>query len=431
MKKLIDQILFDFKAQPVMGIVSVIGTALAILLVMTVTIVYEVDYAPIAPEGNRDRLLYDRGIFLQKDGGSSACGSISLEAIDKLYRPIKDVETLAVVSSYAEAASLLSDDGKTRASADLRQADGNIWKVFDYRFISGRPFSADEVSAGRSVAVITESVARKLFNTPDAAGHTFRLRGKEYKVTGVVEDISPVMKMSYAGVWTPIEEAPAATPDMDAYDRWMGEYAAILLLHDKADIPKVRREAHRLHLAFNKELAIGGLERVDLGAPFTQIEMSQLKGNNNPPDMDFYYQLRIILVAIFLLFPAINLSSMTQGRLRRRRHEIGVRRAFGASWTDVLMGILRENFVVTLLGGIIGFILSMVVVKLNVEMLFDNDSWEVASMPLRVTAGMLFRPALFGWTLLFCFVLNLLSAGIPALRAARVSPVEALNYSEK
>lgn len=131
MKKLIDQILFDFKAQPVMGIVSVIGTALAILLVMTVTIVYEVDYAPIAPEGNRDRLLYDRGIFLQKDGGSSACGSISLEAIDKLYRPIKDVETLAVVSSYAEAASLLSDDGKTRASADLRQADGNIWKVFD------------------------------------------------------------------------------------------------------------------------------------------------------------------------------------------------------------------------------------------------------------------------------------------------------------
>ncbi len=347
MKKLIDQILFDFKAQPVMGIVSVIGTALAILLVMTVTIVYEVDYAPIAPEGNRDRLLYDRGIFLQKDGGSSACGSISLEAIDKLYRPIKDVETLAVVSSYAEAASLLSDDGKTRASADLRQADGNIWKVFDYRFISGRPFSADEVSAGRSVAVITESVARKLFNTPDAAGHTFRLRGKEYKVTGVVEDISPVMKMSYAGVWTPIEEAPAATPDMDAYDRWMGEYAAILLLHDKADIPKVRREAHRLHLAFNKELAIGGLERVDLGAPFTQIEMSQLKGNNNPPDMDFYYQLRIILVAIFLLVPAINLSSMTQGRLRRRRHEIGVRRAFGASWTDVLMGILRENFVVT------------------------------------------------------------------------------------
>ncbi len=431
MKKLIEQILFDFKAQPVMGIVSVIGTALAILLVMTVTIVYEVDYAPIAPEGNRDRLLYDRGIFLQKDGGSSACGSISLEAIDKLYRPIKDVETLAVVSSYAEAASLLSDDGKTRVSADLRQADGNIWKVFDYRFISGRPFCADEVSAGRSVAVITESVARKLFNTPDAAGHTFRLRGKEYKVTGVVEDISPVMKMSYAGVWTPIEEAPAATPDMDAYDRWMGEYAAILLLHDKADIPKVRREAHRLHLAFNKELAIGGLERVDLGAPFTQIEMSQLKGNNNPPDMDFYYQLRIILVAIFLLVPAINLSSMTQGRLRRRRHEIGVRRAFGASWTDVLMGILRENFVVTLLGGIVGFILSMVVVKLNVEMLFDNDSWEVASMPLRVTAGMLFRPALFGWTLLFCFVLNLLSAGIPAIRAARVSPVEALNYSEK
>ena len=431
MKKLIDQILFDFKAQPVMGIVSVIGTALAILLVMTVTIVYEVDYAPIAPEGNRDRLLYDRGIFLQKDGGSSACGSISLEAIDKLYRPIKDVETLAVVSSYAEAASLLSDDGKTRASADLRQADGNIWKVFDYRFISGRPFSADEVSAGRSVAVITESVARKLFNTPDAAGHTFRLRGKEYKVTGVVEDISPVMKMSYAGVWTPIEEAPAATPDMDAYDRWMGEYAAILLLHDKADIPKVRREAHRLHLAFNKELAIGGLERVDLGGRRIIKKMSQLKGNNNPPDMDFYYQLRIILVAIFLLVPAINLSSMTQGRLRRRRHEIGVRRAFGASWTDVLMGILRENFVVTLLGGIIGFILSMVVVKLNVEMLFDNDSWEVASMPLRVTAGMLFRPALFGWTLLFCFVLNLLSAGIPALRAARVSPVEALNYSEK
>ncbi|MDE7145490.1 MAG: ABC transporter permease, partial [Duncaniella sp.] len=58
-------------------------------------------------------------------------------------------------------------------------------------------------------------------------------------------------------------------------------------------------------------------------------------------------------------------------------------------------------------------------------------SWQGYSQEMSVNASMMFRWSTFGWTLLFCFVLNLLSAGIPAWRASRVNPVEAMNGDTK
>lgn len=119
---------------------------------------------------------------------------------------------------------------------------------------------------------------------------------------------------------------------------------------------------------------------------------------------------------------------MTQSRLRQRRHEIGVRRAFGAKRSSILRAILVENLFVTLVGGLIGLILTFVMSYMFTSLFYEPAfSWTGYSVEMSLNASMLFSWSIFGWALLFCFVLNLLSAGIPAWRAAHVDPVEAIN----
>ena len=79
---------------------------------------------------------------------------------------------------------------------------------------------------------------------------------------------------------------------------------------------------------------------------------------------------RAIIFIILLLVPAINLSSMTQSRLRQRVAEIGVRRAFGSTRMEMVGQIIMENLVVTLLAGAVGLFISIVMAYLGTDILF-------------------------------------------------------------
>ena len=149
-------------------------------------------------------------------------------------------------------------------------------------------------------------------------------------------------------------------------------------------------------------------------------------GANVEPDVTAARRSRFIIFLILLIVPAINLSSMTQSRLRRRVAEIGVLRAFGCTRMELLGQILGENFIVTLLAGVLGLIISLLFAFLLGDILFVQ-SWNTTLNPPVVDASILIHASTFGWALLFCFVLNLLSTGIPAWRASRMNIVEAIN----
>ncbi|MDE6818210.1 MAG: ABC transporter permease, partial [Muribaculaceae bacterium] len=76
MIKLIRSAICDLRRQPVLGAVSVIGTALAIYLIMMVVMIQSVRVEPFAPESNRDRSLHASYISIQlPDGQWNACYS--------------------------------------------------------------------------------------------------------------------------------------------------------------------------------------------------------------------------------------------------------------------------------------------------------------------------------------------------------------------
>ena len=134
-----------------------------------------------------------------------------------------------------------------------------------------------------------------------------------------------------------------------------------------------------------------------------------------------------IVIAILLLVPAVNLSGMTLSRMRRRMAEIGVRKAFGATGGELIRQVFFENFVLTLLAGVVGLALSYAATFLLNDFLFSNSTNAYLSGETALTPGMLLSPWAFIAAFAFCLLMNVLSAGIPAWRASRMNITDAIN----
>ena len=129
------------------------------------------------------------------------------------------------------------------------------------------------------------------------------------------------------------------------------------------------------------------------------------------------------LLLFLLLVPALNLMGVTQSAVQKRRSEMGIRKAFGATYGDLVRQVLYENGVITLVGGVLGLLLSFLLLPLCRSFLLEKADTVLQS-------DMLFKPGLFLVALLFCLLLNLLSAGIPALRIARQQIAASLKGEE-
>ena len=206
----------------------------------------------------------------------------------------------------------------------------------------------------------------------------------------------------------------------------MGIMSCTILARDRSDFPAIREEANRRLDEFNKVIGENGYKFISRNRPYDQEKNMLATAANWEPDVSASRRSRLIVYLILLIVPAINLSSMTQSRLRRRVSEIGVRRAFGCTRMELLGQILSENFIVTLLAGILGLLLSFLFASLGSDILFAQ-LYSMTLNPPTVNASILIHASTFGWALLFCFVLNLLSTGIPAWRASRIKIVEAIN----
>ena len=136
----------------------------------------------------------------------------------------------------------------------------------------------------------------------------------------------------------------------------------------------------------------------------------------------------ILTLLVLLLVPAVNVSGLTLSRMRKRISEIGVRKAFGAPRRELMMQVLSENMLYSLFGGILGLVLSYVAAFLLGGMLFSVDFVSNGVEDLQTMCiDLLFDPVVFLLAFLACFLLNLLSAAIPAWKVTRTNIVDAIN----
>ena len=204
---------------------------------------------------------------------------------------------------------------------------------------------------------------------------------------------------------------------------------ATILARDNSDFPAIFAETERRKEMVNSRLKAEGIKIANHIVPLTQEESLLARWSNIGPDIESHRKQQLMVYLIMLLIPAINLSSMTQSRLRRRVSEMGVRRAFGCTRLRLINSIITENFLITLAGGLIGLVLSVAFAGLLADTLFVNH--KVINTDTRVDITMLLNWHTFLFAMIFCFLLNLISSGLPAWRAARVNPVRAIGGLQK
>ncbi|MDE6207634.1 MAG: ABC transporter permease [Muribaculaceae bacterium] len=426
MKNQLKQIIYDMRTQPVIAWVTILGTAMSIFLILVMLTIQLLYIMPFAPENHRARMLYGKYFHFEstaEGNHSSGSGGLSLLRARQLYKDLEGVEDVSFMQSDPERMDAKGPVGET-FSVYNRATDDAFWRIYDFDLLEGRYYTPEEIEAGTPVAVVSESTARRLFGSEPAVGGRMQLNHNYYDVIGVVGDVSRLGTWSFGDVYTPIDAT--IEENGSVWDVNMGDISAAMLVREGVDFESIRDRVKARYALIDTELASENRRTLYHGAPFDQETItSGLQGSNSTPDLSDKHKMDALIYIILLLVPAINLSSMLHSRLRRRISDIGVRRAFGCTRRRIIRDIIVENFLITLAGGLIGLVAGVLF-----SMFWDGMYTTEYNESIHPTLSMLLNWRIILGAFGACFVLNIISASMPAWQAARVNPVTAINASK-
>lgn len=427
MKQKIKQILYDLRHQPIIAWVTLLATAMSIFLIMMVVMIQRVQVIPYPPESCRDRLMTGKYIDL-KQGHNNMSSAFSYLAGKELYDGLDGVERISFTAGGQYPADVRGTTNDTFSAIPIC-VDSEFFNIFDHTLVAGRYFTPEETEADLPLTILTESTARKAFGTIDCIGEKLLYRySNQYTVVGVVKDHSRLAKTASADMFIncgPTNSQMSSWNQGQPGYELLGSTEVVLLLKDGVDPQYIRDQVKGNYAKLNTKLADQGFEVIYHGAPFDQEQIAAgVLWSNADNDATQGRRMRYLLYAILLIVPAINLSGMLHSRMSRRVSEIGVRRAFGCTRRRIITDIITENFIFTLIGGLVGLSLGMLFASTYSGLYTTSENFGSELTPSLA--------AIFNWgTILIalgvCFLLNIISASLPAWQASRLSVVNAIN----
>ena len=264
--------------------------------------------------------------------------------------------------------------------------------------IEGRFFSSDESAGGRPVCVIGATVAENLFPRGDALGKTLRVAGYPYTVLGVFEKQGGLFGQfaSDTRVYIPI----SAFQSQFGYKQYVTINVRVVDLKSmddaKLEVEGIMRKLRGLPPGKPNDFSINQQEV--LTQTFAPISLT-------------IASIGLFITGLSLFVGGIGIMNIMFVSVTERTKEIGIRKAIGAKRRTILMQFLVEAAALCLIGGLIGlaiaFPLSLIV-----------DQFLPTAMPLSVVFV----------SIGISLVVGLISGFLPAYRAAKMDPVEALRY---
>lgn len=274
----------------------------------------------------------------------------------------------------------------------------------DYRVIrnlivpEGRFFD-DQDSIGRSkVAVVTPSLATKLYGSPaDAFGQSIKIEKLSFTIVGVFKERTETFGQSEVADDTILIPYTVA--------RYFTETDAVKQLFfsmaDSSMVPSATLEIARVLQARHRAESVYRVEN-----------LAQLLTVANQTANALTLVL-LLVATVTLVVSGVGIMNIMLANVRARIREIGIRKAVGATRKEILLQFLTEAVMISLAGGLVGIVIGLIV-------------------PFSVRLFTAYHIPISGWSVIIALatasLVGIIFGTLPATRAAQMHPVEALHY---
>lgn len=320
-------------------------------------------------------------------GGGGTVDTLTLKDVEALTH----LENVAAVTGMVNASKQISY-GSTTTQASITGVEPQYAAMHSLSFIEGNFFSESQNTTQAKVVILGDQKVIDLFGSiVPVVGETVKISGKNFKIIGVVNDSS--------GVYLPLTTVQKVLLNQDylnSLEIAANESNQVTALQEAATASLLLR--HGLENSNDADFSVrSSQEMISSISSVTSSLTAMLSG----------------IAAISLVVGGIGIMNIMLVTVTERTREIGLLKAIGAKKRDVLWQFLIEAVVVTLVGGIIGISLGVLVTLVATQLLsvpFVVSAWSVV-LALGVSMGV---GILFGW--------------YPANQAARLQPIDALRY---
>ena len=299
----------------------------------------------------------------------------------------------------------------------------DFFSMFEVPFRYGAPWSAADDAGAAHVAVISQSLDRKLFDGADSVGRMLDYGGHSFRIVGVLAHWRPVPRFydlnasrfgQIEDVFIPFNTARALNLGVDGSTECYGRPSKDLDASPCGFIQMwVQLDSRRAATAYRRFLADYSAQQHAAGRfqrpPNVRLDdlMQWLAYNQVVPD-DVRMQAWVALG--FLLVCVVNTVGLLLAKFLRRSNEIGVRRALGASRRAIFAQLLIEAGMIGAAGALLGLLLTWL------------GLWLVRRQPSNYAQLAHLQPAMLVATLALALLASLVAGLLPAWRACLIPP---------
>ena len=317
-------------------------------------------------------------------------------------RRIQELPEISYAAIWGQTVGRLEYKGQRTQALSINGADDRFVEVQGGDLVQGRWFTKPELVAGAAVAVLEEGAARKIFGAESILDKQVQIGGKPAMVIGVYQKASNIFE-------PPGQDIGAIVPyEMLDHQFTLDKTNAVYIpVKPKKGVTTAdAQEAVTIALREMRRLRPADKNNFDL------ITQDQILDTFNKITGVFFLVM-IVLSSVGLLVGGIGVMAIMMVSVTSRTREIGIRKALGATKREILFQFLVEAATLTGIGGIIGIIVGLTLGRL-VTMFMNID----AGVPVLLTVI----------AVTVSVGIGIVFGMIPARRAAKLDPIEALRY---
>jgi putative ABC transport system permease protein len=317
---------------------------------------------------------------------------MKVEYADRIFRESTMAEA---VSPFGQVSTTVSVRGNRLANVQIMGVNEQYATTNAVKVDLGRFFNEQDINHNRDVAVIGSGLAESLFDKVTPIGQTITIRSYQYHVVGVLEKMGKFFGQDMDNY---------ALVPVGSFTKHFGKNMDMDIIVKAKHAEQIDELTWELKGIMRRIRGLTPLEPDDFGINTQSMIMNVYKSVTS----GIYFG-GILIAGISLIVGGIGIMNIMLVSVTERTSEIGLRKALGAWKWMIAWQFMVESAIICSLGGVIGVILAF----------FGSmamDKFIPTSMPFYVAIG----------GILFAAIVGVFFGMYPAMKAAKLSPIEAL-----